>query len=140
MAPRQPRSTTLPRPTDAEIAILAALWRLGPATVREVHEALEHFQGESTGYTTTLKLLQIMHGKGLVRRDDSQRAHVYTPALSKQQTQEQMLGDLSRRVFDGSPAALALQALGTAKRAKPEELARIRELLEGLVSDEPKKR
>ena len=140
MAPRPPRGTALPRPTDAEIAILAALWRLGPATVREVHEALEHFQGESTGYTTTLKLLQIMHGKGLVTRDDSQRAHIYHPALTKQQTQEQMLGDLSRRVFDGSPAALALQALGTAKRAKPEELAQIRELLDGLLPDDTKRR
>ncbi len=140
MAPRPARATALPRPTDAEVAILAALWRLGPATVREVHEALEHFQGESTGYTTTLKLLQIMHGKGLVTRDDSQRAHVYVPALSKQQTQEQMLGDLSRRVFDGSPSALALQALGTAKRLKPDELAQIRELLDGLSPDDTKRR
>ncbi len=140
MAPRPARAAALPRPTDAEVAILAALWRLGPATVREVHEALEHFQGESTGYTTTLKLLQIMHGKGLVTRDDSQRAHVYVPALSKQQTQEQMLGDLSRRVFDGSPSALALQALGTAKRLKPDELAQIRELLDGLSPDDPKRR
>jgi len=140
MAPRPARSSALPRPTDAELAILAALWRLGPTTVREVHEALEHIHGGTTGYTTTLKLLQIMHGKGLVTRDDSQRAHIYHPALTKQQTQEQMLGDLSRRVFDGSPAALALQALGTAKRAKPEELEQIRELLDGLVPDDAKRR
>jgi predicted transcriptional regulator len=140
MAPRSPRADALPRPTDAELAILAALWRLERATVREVHEALAQFQDESTGYTTTLKLLQIMHGKGLVTRDDAQRAHVYAPAQSKQLTQEQMLGDLSRRVFDGSPAALALQALGTAKRAKPEELAQIRELLDGLAPADAKRR
>jgi BlaI family penicillinase repressor len=129
MAPNlRPRLPDLPRPTEAELAILTVLWRLGPATVRDVHDVLAQF--DQTGYTTTLKLLQIMHQKGLVRRDDSQRAHVYFPTLSKQQTQEQLLGDFTRRVFDDSPAQLVLQALGAAKQARPEELAQIKELLD----------
>lgn len=128
MAPARPRSTDLPRPTEAELAILTVLWRLGPATVRDVHDELARF--DQTGYTTSLKLLQIMHQKGLVRRDDSQRAHVYFPTLTQQQTREQLLGDFTRRVFDDSPAQLVLQALGAAKQARPEELAQIKELLD----------
>ena len=133
MSPRPNRNPRLPRPTDAELAILAVLWRIGPTTVREVHEELTRYETEQTGYTTTLKLLQIMHGKRLVTRDDSQRAHVFAPTHSKQATQEQMLGDLTRRVFDDSPAQLVLQALGATKRAEPAELERIKELLDGLT-------
>jgi len=136
MSPRPPRSPELPRPTDAELDILTVLWRLGPATVRDVHDQLERGADAHTGYTTTLKLLQIMHAKGLVQRDDSQRAHVYRTTLSKQLTQERLLGDLSRRAFDDSPALLALQALGSTKRARPEELAQIKALLERLEKNE----
>jgi predicted transcriptional regulator len=125
---RMQRSPALPRPTEAELAILSVLWRLGPATVRDVHDELARY--EQTGYTTTLKLLQIMYQKGLVTRNDTQRAHVYSPTLSKQQTQEQLLGDFTRRVFDDSPAQLVLQALGAAKQARPEELAQIKALLD----------
>ena len=118
----------LPRPTDAELGILRILWRTGPATVREVHEALE---GRAEGYTTVLKLLQIMHQKGLVTRDESERAHVYTPVVEKDVAQEQMLGDFVQRVFDGSREQLVLQALGSG-RASREELAKIRALLDKL--------
>jgi predicted transcriptional regulator len=136
MSPRPARDEPLPRPTDAELDILAVLWRLERATVREVHEQLERGNDAQTGYTTTLKLLQIMHGKGLVERDESQRAHVYSARRSKQDTQDLLLGDLTRRAFDDSPALLALQALGSTKHARPEELAQIRALLERLARKE----
>lgn len=126
MSTRKPDA--LPRPTEAELGILRVLWKTGPATVREVHETLG---GRGEGYTTVLKLLQIMHQKGLVSRDESQRAHVYSPALEKQTTQQQMLGDLVQRIFDGSREQLVLQALGNGK-STPEELARIRALLDQL--------
>lgn len=116
------------RPTDAELGILRVLWDRGPATVREVHEVLG---GHGEGYTTVLKLLQIMHQKGLVDRDESQRAHVYAPLVGKDQAQRQLLGDLMQRVFDGSREQLVLQALGSGK-ATPEELAKIRALLDEL--------
>ena len=125
-----PRVPALPRPTDAELDILAVLWRLEQGTVREIHELLGRFDDAQTGYTTTLKLLQIMFSKGLVRRDDSERAHVYAATLTKQQTREHLLGDLTRRAFEDSPALLALQALGSTKRARPEELAQIKALLD----------
>jgi len=121
-------SSRLSRPTDAELGILRILWRTGPATVREVHEALE---GRAEGYTTVLKLLQIMHQKGLVTRDESERAHVYTPLVEKDAAQEQMLGDFVQRVFEGSREQLVLQALGSG-RATPRELAKIRALLDEL--------
>lgn len=117
-----------PRPTDAELGILQVLWRIGPATVRQVHEELG---GRGEGYTTVLKLLQIMHQKGLVSRDESQRAHVYEAAVSKDEAQQRMLGDLVQRLFEGSREQLVLQALGGG-RTTPEELARIRALLDEL--------
>lgn len=137
MSPARPRSPVMPRPTEAELAILTVLWRLGPATVRDVHDELARY--DQTGYTTTLKLLQIMHQKGLVTRDDSQRAHIYSPSLSKQETQEQLLGDFTRRVFDDSPAQLVLQALGATKQARPEELAQIKELLDRIEGRTPER-
>lgn len=116
-----------PRPTDAELEILAVLWERGPSTVREVHDALhEH---KPTGYTTVLKLLQIMTEKGLVRRDEEQRAHVYAARYAQEQTQRQLLGHLLERAFGGSATKLVLQALST-KQASPAELQRIRELLD----------
>lgn len=127
---RKNRDHGIPRPTEAELAILNILWERGEATVREVHEVLN--EREPTGYTTALKLLQVMHGKGLVDRDDSQRAHVYKPAMSKDYTQTQFVTDLVQRVFNGSPSQMVLHALGSSRAASAEELAKIRTLLEQL--------
>ncbi|WNG29423.1 BlaI/MecI/CopY family transcriptional regulator [Cystobacter fuscus] len=124
----------LPRPTDAELAILQVLWERGPSTVREVHEALNKGDA-STGYTTVLKLMQIMTEKGLVERDESQRAHVYRTRASQQKTQRQLVTDLLNRAFGGSPARLAMQALST-KKASAEELAELRQLLDTLEEEE----
>jgi predicted transcriptional regulator len=116
-----------PKPTDAELAILRVLWRLGPATVRAVHAELSRVQ--ETGYTTVLKMLQIMAEKGLVKRDESERSHVYQPAFSEQDVQRQLVGHLMERAFGGSAQKLVLQAL-SAKKASASELAEIRKLLD----------
>lgn len=116
----------LPKPTEAELAILTVLWQKGPSTVRQVHEALK--DERQTGYTTILKLMQIMHEKGLVLRDESARTHVYQARLSEQQTQRQLAGDLLERAFGGSALKMVVQTL-SAKRASPEELGQIRKLL-----------
>ncbi len=116
----------LPRPTDGELAILRVLWSRGPSTVREVHTELK--RAEETGYTTTLKLMQIMAEKGLVARDESQRTHIYKAVLGREQTQRQFLGDLLDRVFNGSTQQLVMQALSS-RKASAEELAEIRQLL-----------
>jgi BlaI family transcriptional regulator, penicillinase repressor len=118
-----------PRPTDAELSILRVLWTLGPSTVRDVHEQLN--RRAATGYTTVLKLLQIMTEKGLVVRDETQRAHIYEVRHSEQKTQRQLLGDLADRAFGGSAAKLALQAL-SGRKTSAEELSAIRELLDRL--------
>ena len=132
MADRKTQPTT-PRPTDAELAILNVLWDRGPSTVREVHEALSASQG--SGYTTVLKLLQIMTDKGLVVRDESERAHVYVAKMSEQRTQRQLLGDLADRAFGGSPARLVLEALA-GRRASRSELRDIRKLLDRIEKGE----
>ena len=119
----------LPKPTDSELAILRVLWERGRSTVREVQEALS--TERTTGYTTALKLLQIMAAKGLVRRDESQRAHVYEARLTQAETQRQLVGDLLERAFSGSAAQLVLRALD-ARGATSEELAEIRRLLDTL--------
>jgi predicted transcriptional regulator len=124
----------LPRPTDAELAILRVLWERGPSTVREVTEALA--AQREVGYTTALKLLQIMTDKGLVRRDEAQRTHVYTARHSETHTQRQLVGDLLERAFGGSAQKLVMQALA-ARRATPEELAEIRRLLDEIERDTP---
>lgn len=124
---------SLPRPTDAELEILKVLWRRGPSTVREVFEALSEARG--TGYTTVLKLMQIMADKGLVKRDESERAHRYEPALAEDETQRQLLGDLLRKAFDGSAKNLVLQALSS-ERATASELAEIRRMLDELERGE----
>jgi BlaI family penicillinase repressor len=124
----------VPRPTEAELEILHILWARDACTVREVHEVLR--LGEGSGYTTALKLLQVMHAKGLVERDDAQRAHVYRSAVSKERTQKRFLHDLVQRVFDGSSSQLVLHALGS-KRASREELQEIRSLLNKLDKREP---
>ena len=131
---KDPKKLTTPRPTDAELAILRVLWDRGPSTVREVHEALRSSQ--SSGYTSVLKLLQIMTDKGLVVRDETNRAHVYGPKLSEQRTQLQLLGDLVDRAFAGSSAKLVLQAL-SGRRATREELRDIRALLDRLEERKP---
>lgn len=127
---RKARQQGLPRPTEAELGILRILWDHGPSTVRDVHEVMN--RNEPTGYTTALKLLQVMHAKGLVERDDSRRAHVYQPTMTKDFTQSQFVTDIVQRVFDGSPSQLVLHALGNSGAASSEELARIRDLIEEL--------
>jgi BlaI family transcriptional regulator, penicillinase repressor len=112
------------KPTDSELAILRVLWTRGPSTVRQVAEAL----GREAGYTTVLKLLQIMTEKGLVRRDESERTHIYRAAYTEDQTQRQLVTDLLDRAFDGSAAKLVLQALSS-NTASPQELEEIRKLL-----------
>lgn len=119
----------LPMPTDAELAILRVLWTRGPSTVRQVHEALSSQQ--NTGYTTVLKLMQIMAEKGLADRDETERAHVYHPRWSEQKTQRQLVGDLLDRAFGGSSSQLVLQALSS-KKASHQELAAIRQMLDEL--------
>lgn len=116
----------LPRPTDAELAILRVLWERGPSTVRQVHDALA--SARDTGYTTSLKLMQIMAEKGLVTRDASSRTHVYTAKLTRGETQRQLVSDLVDRAFGGSAAALVMQALN-AQTTSPEEIAEIRQLI-----------
>ena len=113
------------KPTDAELAILRVLWQRGPSTVREVVEEMRH-QG---AYTTVLKTLQIMTEKGLVRRNEDERTHVYEAAASQSSTQKQLVSDLMHRAFDGSAAKLVLQAL-QAGTTSPDELEEIRRLLE----------
>jgi predicted transcriptional regulator len=115
------------RPTDAELAILRVLWARGPSTVREVHEALA--DARDTGYTTTLKLMQIMIDKQLVVRDVSARTHVYKARWSQDRTQRQLVSDLMDRAFGGSAAELVMQAL-SAHPTSPDELEQIRQLIE----------
>jgi len=114
-------------PTGRELAILSVLWERGPSTVRDVHEALH--QDTETGYTTTLKLMQIMVEKGLLVREDDGRRHIYRPALSEERTQREVVQDLLDRVFAGSAEKLVLRAL-SAKKVSPKELKRIREMLD----------
>ena len=116
-----------PRPTDAELEILRVLWEKGPSTVREVHAALK--AAKPTGYTTVLKTMQIMADKGLVGRNEDQRAHVYTATAPRETTQRQLVGDLLDRAFAGSATQLVMQALAT-RRASSEELAKIRAMLD----------
>lgn len=130
MTPRNPLAApTLPEPTQTELEILSVLWQLGPSTVRQVHGALER---QGLAYTTVLSMLQIMYQKGLVSRDDSERAHVFKPALSKNQTQRQILTELLHRVFEGSATELVMQALGSSKPTSIEEIRKIRALLDEL--------
>jgi BlaI family penicillinase repressor len=113
------------KPTNAEVGILRVLWTRGPSTVREVATAM----GREDAYTTVLKLMQNMTDKGLVRRDESARTHVYEAAYTEDHTQRQLVSDLLDRVFDGSAAKLIMQALAAAKTSD-EELAEIRKLLD----------
>ena len=116
-----------PMPTAAEVDILAALWRLGPATVREVHDALD----KDSGYNTTLKQMQLMMEKGLLVRTERFGAHVYESGVPMEQMQKRIAGDLMRRVFGGSAKNLVMGALG-AQSASKEDLAEIRKLIDAL--------
>jgi predicted transcriptional regulator len=116
-----------PRPTDAELEILTVLWSRGPSTVRDVHEAIT--ARRSAQYTTVLKLMQIMADKGLVRRDESQRAHVYTASRPREWTQRQLAGDLLQRAFGGSARGLLMGALA-ARKASRQEIEEMRRLLD----------
>jgi|SRR5215813_4591784 len=116
-----------PRPTGSELEILRVLWLRGPSTVREVHEALN--KTKATGYTTVLKFMQIMTDKGLLRRNEEQRAHVYEARLPQAETQRMLVGELLDKAFGGSAANLMMQALAS-KPASAEELSSIRRLLD----------
>lgn len=116
-----------PRPTDAELEILTVLWNLGPTTVREVHETIA--SRRPTQYTTVLKQLQVMAEKGLVVRNEKQRAHVYEAARPREWTQKQLAGDILQRAFNGSAKSLMMGALSSRKASK-QELAELRALLD----------
>jgi BlaI family transcriptional regulator, penicillinase repressor len=120
-------ATEPPRPTDAELEILTVLWSIGPATVREVYEVVS--RRRPAQYSTVLKFMQIMAEKGLVRRDEEQRAHIYKPARPREWTRQQLAGDLLERAFSGSAKALLVGALA-ARKASKQELAEIRKLLD----------
>jgi len=121
-----------PRPTQAELALLRLIWERGPSTVREVCEAMD--EADRPGYTTVLKLFQIMTAKGLLERDESQRAHVYRARQSQDQTQSKLVNDLMDKVFKGSSAGLVMRAL-SARPASKDELAEIRRLLDNLEGE-----
>lgn len=123
----------LPRPTDAELEILTVLWSIGPATVRQVYEVIR--RRRRAEYSTILKFLQIMTEKGLVRRDEAERAHIYEPARPREWTQRQLAGDLLERAFGGSAKALLLGAL-SARKASDDELAELRKLLDEYPEEE----
>jgi BlaI family penicillinase repressor len=117
----------LPRPTDAELEILTVLWSRGATTVRDVHETIA--SRRPTQYTTVLKQMQVMAEKGLVRRDEKQRAHIYEAARPREWTQKQLAGDILQRAFNGSARSLLMGALSS-KKASKQELADLRALLD----------
>jgi len=125
--PHSMKKAKPPKPTDAELAVLRALWSLGPSTVRAVWQHINPFQ--ETGYTTVLKTMQIMVEKGLLGRDDTQRSHIYSVRLTEGQTQRQIMRHLLERLFSGSTRKLVMQALAI-KKASPADLAEIRKLLD----------
>ena len=126
------KKSDLPKPTEAELAILRVLWQRGPSTVREMWEQISPTQ--QTGYTTVLKTMQIMFEKGLLKRDEAQRSHVYKATVSEGQTQRQVVGHLLDRLFAGSAPKLVMQALA-AKKATPADLAEIRKMLDEMEGD-----
>ena len=122
-------TTKYVKPTESELEILGVLWEKGLASVREVHEELA--RTKDVGYTTTLKLMQIMHEKGLVKRDDSVKTHIYQAIVSREKTQKHLLGRMINGLFGGSPTQLVIQALGNYK-ASAEEIEEIQQLLNNL--------
>jgi BlaI family transcriptional regulator, penicillinase repressor len=117
------------KPTESELEILQVIWEKKQATVREVHEELS--RNRDIGYTTALKLMQIMFEKGLVMRDDSSKTHIYSAAVSREKTQKQLVGKMINTLFSGSPSELVMQALGTHK-ASAEELDEIQKIIDHL--------
>src|ERR1700760_1971534 len=130
-------SESMPRPTEAELELLRILWEKEPATVREIYDTLNHER--PSGYTTVLKLLQIMTAKGLVLRDEANRAHVYRTAISQDAMQSKIIKDMSLRLFSGSAAQLALHALAM-EPASQNELDEIRALIENKKINPPQAR
>ena len=119
------------KPTESELEILQVLWSHGTDTVRDVHEKLS--KTKDVGYTTTLKLMQIMHEKGIVKRDDSMKTHIYQSAINKEKTQKHLLNKMIDNLFGGSPTQLVIQALGDNQhKANREELDKIQALLDSL--------
>jgi BlaI family penicillinase repressor len=127
--PRKPSD----QPNDVELSILRVLWERGPSTVREVHDTLQ--EDRDTGYTSTLKMMQVMLEKGLLKRDDSKRPQIYQPAVPEEQTQSRMVRDLVQKVFGGSAQKLVLRAVRT-HRISRAELAEIRKLLNNLEGEQ----
>lgn len=124
-------SDSTPLPTDAELNVIRALWKLGPSTVRQVWDELSRERETPTVYTTVLKVMQVMHEKGLLLRDDSQRSHIYRPANPEGQVKRKLVRDLMDRLFDGSARELVVEALGS-KRISRKELSEIKKLLDDL--------
>lgn len=120
------------KPTESELEILSLLWELGKASVRDIHEKLS--ASKATGYTTTLKIMQIMHAKGLVKRDEQNRSHIYSPAISQKETQKSLLNNFMSTTFGGSAKNLVMHALGQGDTSK-EELKEIRAFLDKLEND-----
>ena len=129
MAPNPAKA--LPKPTDSELELLRVLWKLGPATVRQVHESQD--PAKTSGYTTTLKLMQIMTDKGLVKRNTDQRSHIYEPIVKEYETQQNLLSEFLDATYRGSASTLVLQALGQHQSSK-EELKKIKEFIANLES------
>jgi BlaI family penicillinase repressor len=123
----EPRTSATPSPTPVELAILQALWMLGSGTVRQIHNALK--SERDTGYSTTLKMVQVMTEKGLLRKDESVRPQVYRPAQPREKTQLRLIDELIQRAFGGSASELVLRA-ASAKRISPGELAEVKRLIE----------
>ncbi|HLU90400.1 MAG TPA: BlaI/MecI/CopY family transcriptional regulator [Cyclobacteriaceae bacterium] len=121
------------KPTEAELEILLILWQLKKASVRQIHEELA--KTKDTGYTTTLKMLQIMHGKGLVKRDEQKRSHIYSPAVTEKDTQQSLLQGFLSATFGGSAKNLVMQALGQGKPSKA-EIDEIRAFLDQLENED----
>lgn len=116
-----------PIPSNAELEILRILWKRGPSTVRDVHDELR--KDKDVGYTTVLKIMQVMADKEIVTRDESERSHVYTPAVEEKSIKRRLVSELLDKAFDGSAAQLVMQALSD-KRASPEDIKKIRKLLD----------
>lgn len=114
------------KPTESELEILKILWEQGDSTVRQVHDFFS--ANKEVGYTTTLKLMQIMHGKGLLARDETSKTHIYKALLSREKAEQQMLGKMIKDLFEGSAARLVMQALGS-HRASDAEIEKIKQLL-----------
>ena len=119
----------IPKPTEAELGVLEVLWKHGPSTVRQVNDLIN--ERRETGYTTTLKIMQIMHAKGMLAREEEGRMHIYRPLASEKQTKQQLLDKFLQTAFRGSAASMVMQALGSAETTK-DELKQIRNLLDQL--------